>query len=118
MNTDFIKTLGSFKEFMLSDSVPNYVCRYCSYLNDIKWICFSNWAEQVIFMHETANLFLVHYNSHMKESHINATSSFVITPELICSKNQFEISPIQIFFEFFCVSNSCFTDFINIRICS
>lgn len=37
MNSDFMKTLDSFKSFMISDSVPNYVVHYCENLNDIKW---------------------------------------------------------------------------------
>ena len=40
MNKSFIKTLDRFKEFMLSNDVPNYVVCYCKQLNEVKWIWF------------------------------------------------------------------------------
>ncbi|NSB46051.1 hypothetical protein B0P06_005822 [Clostridium saccharoperbutylacetonicum] len=35
MDKSFIETLDSFKKFMLSNNVPNYVVRYCVQLNKI-----------------------------------------------------------------------------------
>lgn len=33
----FMKSLDSFKNFMFSNDVPNYVKRYCSGLDEFKW---------------------------------------------------------------------------------
>lgn len=55
-----MKTLDSFKKFMLSNLVPNYVCRYCSTLNDIKWIWFyAQMIEAVLITDEPEYLFYV-----------------------------------------------------------
>lgn len=40
MNSNFVKTMDSFRSFMTSDSAPNYVVRYCENLDEIKWIWF------------------------------------------------------------------------------
>jgi hypothetical protein len=37
MNSEYMKTLKSFKTFMTSDAVPNYVFRYCSKLGKGQW---------------------------------------------------------------------------------
>ena len=42
MSTKYMKTLGSFKAFMTSDVVPNYVGRYCGKLGKEQWECFYN----------------------------------------------------------------------------
>ena len=42
-------TLRSFKKFMTSNAVPNYVCRYCSSLDKEQWEWFYN---QMIIAHE------------------------------------------------------------------
>ncbi|WP_313134203.1 hypothetical protein [Anaerocolumna sp.] len=58
MNKRFIGSLDSFKEFMLSDDVPNYVVRYCKHLNEIKWIWFyAQMVEAVIITDELDYLF-------------------------------------------------------------
>ena len=40
MNKRFIENLDSFKDFILSNDIPNYVVRYCEQLNEVKWIWF------------------------------------------------------------------------------
>jgi hypothetical protein len=37
IDTEFMITLESFKAFMMSDAVPNYVFRYCSTLCEGQW---------------------------------------------------------------------------------
>lgn len=60
MNRRFIDTLESFKEFMLSDNVPNYVTRYCKQLNEVKWIWFyAQMIEAVLITDELEYLFYV-----------------------------------------------------------
>lgn len=60
MNRRFIETLDSFKRFMLSDDVPNYVTRYCEQLNEVKWIWFyAQMIEAVMITSELEYLFYV-----------------------------------------------------------
>ncbi len=60
MNTDFMKSIESFKNFMRSESVPNYVQRYCSQLNEVKWIWFyAQMTEAVLITDELDYLFYV-----------------------------------------------------------
>jgi hypothetical protein len=60
MNTIFMKSMDAFKNFMLSESVPNYVQRYCSNLNEGKWIWFySQMTEAVLITDELDYLFYV-----------------------------------------------------------
>jgi hypothetical protein len=42
MNTEYMATLRSFKAFMTSDAVPNYVGRYCGNLVREQWEWFYN----------------------------------------------------------------------------
>ena len=37
VGTRFMRTLGSFHDFMTSDSAPTYVRRYCGVLDDPQW---------------------------------------------------------------------------------
>lgn len=60
MNKSFIATLDSFKKFMLSNDVPNYVVRYCKQLNEVKWIWFyAQMVEAVMITDELDYLFYV-----------------------------------------------------------
>ena len=60
MNKSFIETLDSFKEFMLSNDVPNYVNRYCKQLNEVKWVWFYiQMIEAVMITDELDYLFYV-----------------------------------------------------------
>lgn len=60
INSNFIRTLDNFKKFMLSDSVPNYIIRYCKNLNDVKWIWFySQMIEAVLITDDIEYLFYV-----------------------------------------------------------
>lgn len=60
MNKIFIETLDSFKGFMLSDSVPNYVVRFCKQLNEVKRIWFyAQMIEAVMITDELDYLFYV-----------------------------------------------------------
>jgi hypothetical protein len=60
MNKSFIATLDSFREFMVSDAVPNYVVRYCRQLNEVKWIWFYvQMMEAVMITDELDYLFYV-----------------------------------------------------------
>jgi hypothetical protein len=60
MNKRFMETLNSFKEFMLSDAVPNYVIRYCEQLNEVKWIWFyAQMVEAMMITDELDYLFYV-----------------------------------------------------------
>jgi hypothetical protein len=59
-NKRFIETMDNFKEFMLSNNVPNYVRRYCEQLNEIKWIWFyAQMIEAVMITDELDYLFYV-----------------------------------------------------------
>jgi len=49
MNTEYMKTLKRFKEYMTSDAVPNYVYRYCNGLSKAQWEWF---YKQMIVAHE------------------------------------------------------------------
>ncbi|MEQ8196669.1 MAG: hypothetical protein ABRQ27_01440 [Clostridiaceae bacterium] len=60
VNKRFIETLDCFKEFMLSNDVPNYVVRYCEQLNEVKWIWFyAQMMEAVMITDELDYLFYV-----------------------------------------------------------
>jgi len=53
MDTNFMKSLEGFKEYMVSDSVPNYVRRYCTSLEGAKWTWF--YAQMIDGMLSTDN---------------------------------------------------------------
>jgi hypothetical protein len=38
--SDVLMSFDSFKTFMVSNNVPNYINRYCNDLSDVKWIWF------------------------------------------------------------------------------
>jgi len=59
MNTEFMTTLRSFKTFMTSNSVPNYVYRYCSSLGKGQWEWFYN--QMIIAFEFTDNLEYLFY---------------------------------------------------------
>lgn len=60
MDKKFIETVNSFKEFMLSDDVPNYVVRYCKQLSEVKWIWFyAQMMEAIMLTDELDYLFYV-----------------------------------------------------------
>lgn len=60
MDKRFISSLDSFKAFMLSDDIPNYVIRYCERLNEVKWIWFyAQMMEAVMITDELDYLFYV-----------------------------------------------------------
>ena len=59
-NTQFMKSIDTFKQFMTSVEVPNYVSRYCEQLNEIKWIWFyAQMMEAMLLTDEPDYLFYV-----------------------------------------------------------
>lgn len=60
MNRCFIKSIDSFRVFMLGESVPCYIQRYCKQLDDSKWQWFYvQMSEPVTFVTDMAYLFYV-----------------------------------------------------------
>jgi hypothetical protein len=60
MNKNFIETLDSFKKFILSKDVYNYVIRYCKQLNEVKRIWLhAQMIEAVMITDEPGYLFYV-----------------------------------------------------------
>jgi len=58
VDTGFLITMESFKAFMTSDAVPNYVYRYCHSLNEVQWEWFyGQMIFAVEFTDEPAYLF-------------------------------------------------------------
>lgn len=55
-----MKTINTFKTFMVSDAVPDYVRQYCINLNDIKWIWFyAQMIDAMLITDEPEYLFYV-----------------------------------------------------------
>lgn len=55
-----MKTLDTFKLFMTSEDVPNYVSDYCQHLNEVKWIWFyAQMIEAMLITEEPDYLFYV-----------------------------------------------------------
>lgn len=60
MDIYFMKSLNSFREFMTSYQVPNYVKRYCMELDNSRWQWFySQMKEPIEFVADVGYLFYV-----------------------------------------------------------
>lgn len=48
---DILTSFDSFKTFMMSGNVPNYINRYCNNLSEVKWIWFyAQMLEPIYFV--------------------------------------------------------------------
>ena len=54
----------------------------------------AEWAEEIVFPHQSPYLLGIHDDPHVEQSHIDAENALLVAAEIVCRQDQLEICSV------------------------